>query len=200
MGARRRTGGHVRRSREAGPDAVGVQRRLAIMFTDIVESTPLLVRLGDEAWLALLRRHDAMLRASFEMHGGHEVNHTGDGFFAVFDDPLSALRCALDIQEQLAAARSRRRDGVHVRIGIQWVDVLETDDNYVGRGVHEAARINEMAAADEILAGVAAVDAAGDTLPRSSPRPVSLRGFPEPLELVSVHARGGRAGAMAAER
>jgi len=158
------------------------------MFTDIVNSTPLLVEVGDETWLTLLRWHNAVLRSSFRAHGGHEVNETGDGFFVVFERPLAALECAIDIQEQLAAGRSRHRYGVHVRIGIQWVDVLETRDNYIGRGVHEAARINEMAAADEILVSVAAIDAAGDRFPRSGARPVNLRGFPEPLELVSLHA------------
>jgi class 3 adenylate cyclase len=165
-----------------------VQRRLAIMFTDIVDSTPLLVELGDEAWLVLLRWHNAVLRSSFRTHLGREVSETGDGFLAVFEHALSALRCALHIQEQLAAGRSNHGYGIHVRIGIQWVDVLETCDNYIGRGVHEAARINEMAESDEILVSVAALDAAGHPLPRSGARPVNLRGFPEPLELVSLHA------------
>lgn len=165
-----------------------MQRRLAIMFTDIVDSTRLLVELGDQAWLVLLRWHNAVLRSSFETHLGHEVSETGDGFLAVFEHPLSALRCALHIQEELAAGRSTHGYGIHVRIGIQWVDVLETCDNYVGRGVHEAARINEMAGADEILVSVAALEAAGQQFPQSGSRPVNLRGFPEPLELVSLHA------------
>jgi adenylate cyclase len=157
------------------------------MFTDIVDSTATLVRLGDELWLALLRRHDCVLRASFRRHGGHEVSHTGDGFFTVFECPRRALECSLDIQERLAQARAEKGFGVHVRIGIQWVDVLETTDNYVGRGVHEAARINEIAATDEILVGRAAFDAAGGTFSGSPCRAVSLRGFPEPLDLVALY-------------
>lgn len=169
-----------------------MQRRLAIMFTDIVESTPMLVELGDQAWFVLLRWHNALLRSSFSSHAGREVSETGDGFLAVFEHPLSALRCALHIQEQLATGRSRHGYGIHVRIGIQWVNVLETRDNCIGRGVHEAARINEMAEADEILVSVAALDAAGQQFPRSGVRPVNLRGFPEPLELVSLHASCAR--------
>ena len=106
-----------------------MKRRLAIMFTDIVDSTRQLVELGDQAWLVLLRWHNALLRSSFEAYAGREVSDTGDGFFAVFEHPLSALQCALHIQEQLAAGRSRQGHGVHVRIGIQWVDVLETCDD-----------------------------------------------------------------------
>ena len=161
---------------------------MAIMFTDIVNSTPLLVALGDEAWLALLSWHNKLLRDSFESHCGREVSDRGDGFFVVFERPLAALECAVEVQEKLAAGRHRHGYGVHVRIGVQWVDVLETSDSYIGRGVHEAARINEMAGADEILVSVAAINAAGDRFPRSGPRPFNLRGFPEPLELVSLHA------------
>ena len=180
--------GSPRHSTTPPADHDCVQRRLAIMFTDIVDSTPLLVELGDQAWLLLLRWHNAVLRSSFRSHLGREVTETGDGFLAVFEHPLSALRCALHIQEELAEGRSRHGYAIHVRIGIQWVDVLETCDNYVGRGVHEAARINEMAEADEVLVSVAALDAAGQQFPRSDARPVNLRGFPEPLELVSLHA------------
>ena len=121
------------------------------------------------------------------MHGGHEVNHTGDGFFTVFECPRRALECALDIQEQLAQARAEKGFGVHVRIGVQWVDVIETAGNYVGRGVHEAARINEIAATDEILVGRAAFDAAGGAFSGLPCRAVSLRGFPEPLDLVALY-------------
>ena len=161
--------------------------RLAIMFTDIVNSTTLLVELGDETWLRLLRWHDAVLRSCFRTHDGHEVSQTGDGFFTVFEQPLAALQCALDVQRRLADGRNTDGYGVHVRIGIQWVDVLETPGNYIGHGVHEAARINEIAGADEILVSLAALEAAGGRFHRSVARPVNLRGFPEPFELVSLY-------------
>jgi adenylate cyclase len=161
--------------------------RLAIMFTDIVNSTTLLVALGDETWLRLLRWHDAVLRSCFRTHDGHEVNQTGDGFFTVFEQPLAALQCALDVQRRLADGRNTDGYGVHVRIGIQWVDVIATPGNYVGHGVHEAARINEIAGADEILVSLAALEAAGGRFHRSVARPVNLRGFPEPFELVSLY-------------
>jgi class 3 adenylate cyclase len=169
-------------------EAACARRRLAIMFTDIVDSTTFVVHLGDELWLERLRWHDRVLRAAFRAHGGHEVNQTGDGFFTVFQCPRAALHCAVDIQEQLAAARAQHGFGVHVRIGIQWVDVLETPGNSIGRGVHEAARINEMAATDEILVSRVAFDAAGGSFAGSPLHAVSLRGLPEPLDLVSLYA------------
>jgi class 3 adenylate cyclase len=164
------------------------RRRLAVMFTDIVDSTTFVVHLGDELWLERLRWHDRVLRAAFRAHEGHEVNQTGDGFFTVFQCPRAALQCAVDIQEQLAEERAQRGFGVHVRIGIQWVDVIETSGNYIGRGVHEAARINEMAATDEILVSRVAFDAAGGSFTGAPVRAVNLRGLPEPLDLVSLYA------------
>jgi class 3 adenylate cyclase len=171
-------------------DGLGASSRrwLALMFTDIVGSTPLLVELGDEQWLAVLQWHNTVLRSSFSKHDGRVVNHAGDGFFAVFECPLDALNCAVHIQNELAEGRDRNGFGLHVRIGIQWVDVLEVNGDCVGRGVHEAARINELAGPDEILAGADAVDAAGGGFGVSAIGPVTLRGLPTPTPLMSVSA------------
>jgi adenylate cyclase len=162
------------------------RRRLALMFTDVVGSTPLVVELGDEGWLAVLQWHDAVLRSLFSEHEGRVVSHAGDGFFAVFERPLDALLCAVSIQRELAEGRDQHGIALHVRIGIQWVDVLEVNGDCVGRGVHEAARINELAGPDEILAGADAVEAAGGGFGLSAVGAVTLRGLPAPTPLVSV--------------
>src|SRR4051812_10358736 len=110
--------GHESRAAETSSEQC-TSRRLALMFTDIAQSTRMVVEMGDENWLALLRWHNDVVRACFGIHDGREVTHTGDGFFAVFECPLRALQCALEIQDRLAAARSGRGLGMHVRIGIQ---------------------------------------------------------------------------------
>ena len=156
------------------------------MVTDIVESTPLLVELGDDDWLAVLRWHDAMLRAAFAATGGREINHMGDGFCVVFEHPLAALECAVLIQRQLAAGRRASDIDLHVRIGIQWADVLDTGGTCVGRGVHEASRIAGITSADEIVASTTAFCAAGGDFSASEPRAVALRGLPDPMEVVSL--------------
>ncbi len=158
------------------------------MFTDIVRSTERLVEVGDERWLSVLSWHNDVLRAAFVAHGGHEVNAMGDGFLVVFEDPSRALQCGRHIQRQLAGGRRERGDGIRVRIGIQWADVLETAENYIGRGLHEAARISELADGDEILASVALLDAAGEARFPTRSRAVALRGLPGEYELVSVRA------------
>lgn len=156
------------------------------MVTDIVESTPLLVELGDDHWLALLRWHDEILRAAFAATGGREINHMGDGFCVVFEHPLAALECAVRIQQRLAAGRRARHIELHVRIGIQWADVLDTGGMCIGRGMHEASRIAGITSADEIVASTSAFRAAGGDFPASEPRAVELRGLPDPLEVVSL--------------
>jgi len=171
---------------EHNPEPSADRRRLAIMVTDIVESTPLLVALGDDDWLCVLHWHDRMLRAAFAVTGGREINHMGDGFCVVFEHPLAALECAVLIQQQLAAGRRARGVELHVRIGIQWADVLETSGTCVGRGVHEASRIAGITSADEIVASTTAFRAAGGGFSASEPRAVELRGLPDPLEVVSL--------------
>ena len=169
-----------------------VHRRLALMFTDIVGSTPHVVEVGDETWLSLLMWHNDVLRSSFAANGGREIAAMGDGFLVAFAEARFALGCARQIHEWLRADRHAAHRRMHVRIGMQWADVLETTDNCVGRGVHEAARISEIADGDEILATVALLAAAGEPFEAECVRSVELRGLPGSYELVSVPSAIGR--------
>jgi class 3 adenylate cyclase len=178
------------RSVHAEPPAA--RRSLALMFTDIVESTPLLVRLGDDGWMRLLRWHDALVRSLLRANRGREVCQAGDGFFAVFDDPRAAIECGLRIQRDLDAGRTTLGCDLHIRVGIHWAEVLETRGNYVGRGVHEAERISRHAGADEVVATLTTCNAAGGDFAHSEPRPARLRGFPEPVDLVWLRPHGAR--------
>ena len=71
----------------------------ALLFTDIVDSTTTAASVGDRAWRSRLNAHDASSRRALENHGGHEVNTTGDGFFAYFDGPAQALGAARAIRQ-----------------------------------------------------------------------------------------------------
>ena len=174
----------ISQDRCVGAEPAADRRRLAIMVTDIVESTPLLVALGDDGWLSVLRWHDDLLRTAFAATGGREISHMGDGFCVVFEHPLHALECAVLIQRELAVGRHSRRTDLHVRIGIQWAEVLDTGGTCIGRGVHEASRIAGITCADEIVASTSAFRAAGGGFAASEPRAVPLRGLPDPLEVV----------------
>jgi len=90
-------------------------RQLAtLMFTDIVDSTAHMAQLGDAGWRELLERHHALVRRELARARGREVDTAGDGFFAAFDGPARAVRCAKSIVGSLQEL------GIAVRSGLPW--------------------------------------------------------------------------------
>lgn len=126
---------------------IGARSRVlaTILFTDLVDSTALAVRLGDTRWRELLSTHLVRARAELERYGGREVKATGDGLLATFDSPGQALRCAAAIR---AVAN---RDGLHLRAGVHVGEVEVVGADVVGVTVHATQRIMAAAGADEIL-------------------------------------------------
>ena len=84
--------------KHAAPDGT-----VTIMFSDIEGSTQLTERLGDKAWMEVLREHNAIVREPIKAHGGFEVKSEGDGFMIAFQSARKALDCAVVIQRALAA-------------------------------------------------------------------------------------------------
>src|SRR5438128_1624558 len=84
-----------------------------VLFTDIVGSTERAVQLGDRRWARLLAGHNALVRAQLERFGGREVDTAGDGFFASFDTPGAAVRCARAIVEAVRLLGLEIRTGLH---------------------------------------------------------------------------------------
>ena len=82
-----------------------------VLFTDIVGSTEHATRLGDRRWRDLLEAHHAVVRRNLERFGGVEVDTAGDGFFAVFDGPARAIRCATAVRDEVAGSASRSGPG-----------------------------------------------------------------------------------------
>jgi class 3 adenylate cyclase len=158
------------------------------MFTDMVRSTALAEALGDDAWADLLRWHDETLRALFAANQGEEVVATGDGFFVGFDSPEAALACAVAIQRRLAEHRQQHGFAPQVRIGVHASEAAQVGRNFRGKGVHEAARIAGLAEGGEIVAS-AATAGASSPYALSEPRPATLKGISEPIEVVSVEWR-----------
>jgi class 3 adenylate cyclase len=167
----------------------GPTRRVVktFMFTDIVGSTNLVEVLGDEAWETLLRWHDATLRELFASHQGEEITSTGDGFFVGFDSPDQAVTTAVAIQRRLAEHRAKNGFAPQIRIGLHASDATQSGAQFTGKGVHEAARIAQLAAGGEILASVATV--ADSQARTSAPRSVMLKGLSEPMDVVAVEWR-----------
>ena len=151
------------------------------LFTDIVGSTELATAVGsDRHWVTLLRRHDDALRAIFADFHGQVVDHTGDGFFAAFEEAADAVAAATAIQQ--AVDRDFEFD---IRIGVHTDGALKTRENYHGKGVHAAARIGAAAEGREILASRATLAGLAD-VEVTNDRSLTLKGFKEPVDVCSV--------------
>lgn len=170
-------------------EAPGPQERRAFLFTDIVSSTNLLEAIGDDAWRNLVLWHDRTLKGIFRAHGGEEVEHRGDGYFAVFGDAKQAVACAIAIQRTLATHRQSQGFSPRVRIGVHYAEAARTGSTYQGRGVHEAARIAALAGGDEILASEEILEAARGDFQASEPRAVELKGIARPVQVRTVEWR-----------
>jgi class 3 adenylate cyclase/alpha-beta hydrolase superfamily lysophospholipase len=123
-----------------------IDRILAtVLFTDIVGSTEHAAELGDRKWRDVLDRFRFAVRRELDQHRGREVNTRGDDFFATFDGPGRAVRCAGAIG---VAARPL---GLQVRAGLHTGEVELQGDDVAGMAVHIGARVCGLAGADEVL-------------------------------------------------
>jgi class 3 adenylate cyclase len=156
------------------------------MFTDIVDSTRLVEVLGDDAWGNLLDWHDRTLRQCFHGHNGREINHEGDGFFVSFTDSSDAVECAIAIQRTLADHRREHGFAPQVRIGVHATEAVDLGDDYLGKGVHEAARVGAAAGAGEILVTAAVIDSGTDHFQVRNHRELGLKGLSAAVEVASV--------------
>ena len=154
------------------------------VFTDIVDSTKLLEALGEQKWQKLLKWHDRLLRERIEEASGEVIKQTGDGYFAAFGSPAGAVDAAIAIQRAL----DQEPIAPDVRIGVHSAKAFHTEDDYTGQGVHVAARIGALAGGGEILVSTASLDGAG-RFRLSEPRPETLKGLSEPVEVAAVEWR-----------
>lgn len=160
-----------------------VERVLAsILFTDLVESTQLASRLGDNAFRDRLAEYHAMIRRSLERHRGIEVQTTGDGMLARFDSATGAVRCAL---ETTAAAPGL---GLMQRAGVHSGEVELAGQDVRGIAVHLAARVAAAAGPGEVL--ISATTNAllvGSGMSTASRGSHTLKGIEEAVELFAVN-------------
>jgi class 3 adenylate cyclase/pimeloyl-ACP methyl ester carboxylesterase len=128
-------------------------RRLATMvFTDIVGSTRLAAERGDSAWIRLARSHDEIVREHLATYRGREIDHTGDGFVAIFDGPARAVTCAARMVDAL------RELGVTIRVGLHTGEIELVGDEIRGLAVHVAARVMAVAEKGGILVSATVKD------------------------------------------
>ncbi len=161
-------------TRAARPAPDATERWLAtVLFTDIVGSTALAVRLGDSAWRDLQQRFHAIGRNALETHRGREIDTAGDGLFATFDGPARAVRCAA------AMVRAARAIGLDLRAGLHTGEVESAGAKVSGMAVHVGARISAHAAAGEVLVSSTVRDlVAGSGLQFEARGVETLKGVP----------------------
>ncbi len=166
------------------PAEIEPDRVLAtVLFTDIVGSTDRAASIGDMQWRDLLDRHDATVRSNLMRFNGREIDTAGDGFFATFDGPARALRCACSIRDDLNTL------GLQVRIGVHTGEVEVRGDNYAGIGVHIGARVGARAEAGEVLVTRTVADlVAGSGIQFADRGSARLKGVPGEWQLAAVTA------------
>jgi adenylate cyclase len=148
--------------------------KVAILFSDIEESTALNERIGDRAWVRLIGRHDKMIRRYVKNHHGHVVKSQGDGFMIAFAEPEQAVRCSVDVQRALR----RRPNGIKVRIGIHVGKSVRRGDDLFGRNVAMAARVAAYADGGQTLVSEPVREAiVGDDISFDDGNDVELKGF-----------------------
>jgi pimeloyl-ACP methyl ester carboxylesterase len=126
---------------EAEPD-----RMLAtVLFTDIVNATGKALGLGDRGWRELLEHHHSIVRRELARFRGREIDAVGDGFFAAFDGPARAIRCACAVIDRLGEL------GIDVRAGLHTGECEVADGKIAGIAVHTGARVAANAQGREVI-------------------------------------------------
>lgn len=144
-----------------------------VLFTDVVDSTGHARALGDGPWLALLDRHEAMVRGAVHAGGGRIAAAAGDGLVATFPGAGAAVRCALTIAE------GSRALGLEVRCGLHCGETERRGTRLGGIVFHVAARVVALAAPGEVLVSETLTQlAAGSALRFERRGRRTLRGFP----------------------
>jgi class 3 adenylate cyclase/pimeloyl-ACP methyl ester carboxylesterase len=152
-----------------------------VLFTDIVGSTAKAAELGDARWRELLAEHHALIRRQLTRFRGSEIDTAGDGFFASFDGPARAIRCASAITEAV------KEVGLEVRAGVHTGECEVVDGKVGGIAVHIGARVAKEAEPGEVLVSSTVKDlVAGSGIEFRDRGAAELRGVPGEWRLFAV--------------
>ena len=174
--------GEIREFLTGRREAASPDRALAtVLFTDLVGSTAQAVELGDRRWRDLLEQHHASVRRELGRFDGVEVDTAGDGFFATFDGPARAIRCAQAIVTAVQPL------GLEVRAGLHTGEVELADGKVAGIAVNIGARVAAQAGSGEVLVSGTVKDlVAGSGLEFEDRGVATLKGVPGEWRLFAV--------------
>ncbi|MEY2474934.1 MAG: hypothetical protein QOG87_249 [Actinomycetota bacterium] len=154
---------------------------LTVMFTDVVGSTDMAARLGDDSWRDVLETHDQLMRRELARHDGREIDTAGDGFLTTFAAPTHAVRCAARLHRAMAAI------GLQLRVGIHCGEVEVRGQNIAGIAVHIAARVQSKAEpAETLVTSTVKEIMAGSDLTFTHRGMHPLKGVPDEWSLFAV--------------
>jgi pimeloyl-ACP methyl ester carboxylesterase len=152
-----------------------------VLFTDLVGSTARAVELGDRGWRDLLERHHARTRAELRRFRGVELDTAGDGFFARFDGPARAIRCACAIRDAVGEL------GLELRAGLHTGECEVLDGKIAGIAVSIGARVAAHAGPGEVLVSQTVRDlVAGSGIELADRGTARLKGIPGDWTLYAV--------------
>ena len=167
-------------------DALNVLARgegtMTLVFTDIVGSTALAEKMGDDRWVALMESHESDILEAIAIHGGTLVKMLGDGSMLSFASARAAVRSAMAIQQAVAKA------DYQVRIGIHSGEVVRTERDLLGTTANKAARVASVAVGGQILVTDLVAELVGnlDDVEFGPAEKVSLKGLSGTHTLVPI--------------
>ena len=152
-----------------------------VMFSDIVGSTELAAKLGDARWRDLCEAHHAAVRRELAIFRGREIDTAGDGFYAAFDGPARAIRCAREVRDSVKSL------GLATRVGLHTGECVVSGGKIAGLAVHIGARVAGLAPADSVLVSQTVKDlVAGSGLEFDDFGVHALKGVAESWHLYTV--------------
>ena len=152
-----------------------------VLFTDIVGSTKLAAEIGDRRWREVLEEQRALVRKELARHQGREIDTAGDGFFATFDGPGRAVRCARALRDVVKPL------GIEIRAGLHTGEVEVLKEGLAGVAVHIGQRVLAEAGPSEVLVSSTVRDlTAGSDFEFEDRGLHSLKGVPEDWRLFAV--------------
>jgi class 3 adenylate cyclase/pimeloyl-ACP methyl ester carboxylesterase len=152
-----------------------------VLFTDVVGSTEKQASMGDRRWKGVIEQHHAIVRNALERWRGAESDTAGDGFYATFDGPARAIRCAMEIARRVIDL------GIEIRAGVHTGECELIDGKISGLTVSIGARVVAKAGPSEILISQTVRDlVAGSGLTFEDTGEHELKGVPERWRLYRV--------------
>jgi class 3 adenylate cyclase len=158
----------------------------AVMFTDIVGSTEMTARLGDEQSVEMVRAHDSIVRRSLKKLNGREIKHTGDGLMASFDETAQSIQCARSIQKDFETFNKSSPEKLGLRIGLDAGEPVSDNSDLFGSTVQMAARLCAIAERDSIYVTNAVRAFAPREVQVIERGSRDLKGFSQPIPVFEV--------------